>query len=48
VLLIQIAIYSSKGLSIFCGRKQGNVTPYIEDEDEGHECLRANPLQGGG
>jgi len=25
-----------------------DVTLYIEDENKGHEDLRANPLQGGG
>jgi len=24
-----------------------DLTPYIEDEDKGHEDLRVNPLQGG-
>jgi len=25
-----------------------DLTPYIEDEDEGHEDFRENPLKGGG
>jgi len=33
---------------IFATFNVRDLTPYIEDKDEVHEDLRANPLQGGG
>ena len=35
-------------MNIYATFNVGDLTPYIEDEDEGIEDLRANPLQGGG
>ena len=34
-------------INIFSTFTVGDLTPYIEDDDEGHEYLRANPLQRG-